>query len=171
MHTEQAQSTNQDYTLTDARQHSRQYKAIFHRYCRELSESDPTISQYDPDALAEENLSGSLDHPYLIESDGKTVGLVVFMDEEAPGDSDSCHSYLGEIFVEKPYRRQGIAGRIAEAFFASQAYDVGLCYVRGSAAEDFWKNTVKKLGYAYEIFTEDEIRDFMHICTAKQHKS
>lgn len=44
--------------MTDARQ----YKAEFARYCRELSESDPSISQYDPDELAEENLHSSLDH-------------------------------------------------------------------------------------------------------------
>lgn len=160
---QQKQSIAAGFTLTDARQHPQQYKTMFCRYCKELSESDPTIAQYDPDALAEENLQSTLDHPYLIAVDGETVGLVVFMDEEAPRDHDACHAYLGEIFVEKPYRNRGIAGRIARDFFAAQEFDAGLCYVRGSAAEEFWRSTVARLGYTYEIFTEDEIRDFMHI--------
>lgn len=152
-----------EYTLLDARQHPQQYKELFCQYCRELSESDPTISQYDPDMLAEENLHSDLDHPYLIKVGGEVVGLTVFMDEEAPGDENSCHAYLGEMFVQRPYRRRGIAGRIAGEFLAAQEHDAGLCYVRGSAAEKFWQNTVSRLGYPYEIFTEDEIRDFMHI--------
>lgn len=154
----------QFYTLMDARQHPLQYKERFCLYCRELAQSDPTIAQYDSHALAEENLQSSLDHPYLIAVDGKPAGLAVFMDEEAPQDDSSCHAYLGEIFVCEPYRRQGIAGRIAGEFFAAQEYDAGLCYVRGSAAEKFWQDTVTRLGYAYEIFQEDEIRDFMHVC-------
>lgn len=98
----------EDYTLTDARQHPQQYKSIFHQYCRELAENDPTMSQYDSDELAEENLNSSLDHPYLIEAEGELIGLVVFMDEEVPRNADSCHSYLGEIFVRKPFRNRGI---------------------------------------------------------------
>lgn len=159
----QCHSAAADYTLLDARQHPLQYKELFVQYCAELLESDPTIAQYDPNALAEENLQSSLDHPHLIAVDEEPIGLVVFMDEEATRNEDSCHSYLGEIFVRMPYRRRGIAGRIARDFFAAQEYDVGLCYVRGSAAEKFWQSTVTKLGYAYEIFTEDENRDFMHI--------
>lgn len=152
-----------DYTLFDARQAPQQYKALFCQYCKELSESDPTMSQYDPNTLAEENLQSSLDHPYLIAVDGEPIGLVVFMDEEAPRDNRACHSYLGELFVRKPYRNRGIAGRIARDFFAAQEHDVGLCYVRGSAAEGFWLNTIAQLGYEYEVFTEDEVRDFIHI--------
>lgn len=156
-------STEPDYTLLDARLHPQQYKTMFQEYCTELSESDPTISQYDSGTLAEENLCSSFDHPYLVAVGGEPVGLVVFMDEEAPRNEDSCHSYLGEIFIRRPYRRRGIAGLIAGDFFAAQEYDAGLCYVRGSAAEKFWQSTVTRLGYGYEIFSEDELRDFMHI--------
>ena len=124
-----------------------------------------------PEALADENLQSCLDHPYLIESGRGTVGLVVFMGEEEPRNEDSCHSYLGEIFVRKTYRRCGIASRIAGDFFAAQEHDAGLCYVRGSAAEEFWKNTIARLGYEYEIFTEDEIRDFMHIYLHHRRKN
>lgn len=163
MNTEKAKSIAAGYELLDARQHPQQYKELFAQYCAELSESDPTIAQYDSNALAEENLQSSLDHPYLIAVDGKIAGLVVFMDEEAPQNENSCYAYLGELFVQKSYRRHGIAGRIAGEFLAAQEHDAGLCYVRGSSAEKFWQNTVSRLGYTYEIFMEDENRDFMHI--------
>lgn len=159
-------------TLLDARQYPQQYKALFCQYCKELSESDPTIAQYDPNALAEENLQTGLDHPYLIEAEGEMVGLVVFMEEETRRSEDSCHSYLGELFVRKPYRNRGIAGKIAGAFLEAQPYDVGLCYVRGSTAETFWRNAMARFGYDYETFEEDEIRDFIHIRLrhrAKEH--
>lgn len=159
---EKQQKQRTAYTLLDARQSPQEYKELFTQYCTELLENDPTIAQYDPNALAEENLQSSLDHPYLIEAEGKAVGLVVFMDEESPRD-DACHAYLGEIYVEKPCRRRGIAGRIARDFFAAQEHDAGLCFVRGSAAEDFWRDTLTRLGYEFEVFEEDEVRDFLHI--------
>lgn len=162
MNIEKTQCTTSGYTLTDARQHPQAYKTLFRQYCGELSESDPTMAQYDPNELAQENLQSRLDHPFLIEAEG-AIGLVVFMDEEAPRNADSCHSYLGELFVCKPWRNRGIAGRIAEDFLAAQEYDAGLCFVRGSAAEDFWRDTLTRLGYEFEVFEEDEVRDFLHI--------
>lgn len=151
------------YSLLDARQHREQYKELFCRYCLELSESDLTIGEYEPNELAEENLQSSVDHPYLIMVGEETAGLVVFMEEESPRDKKSCYSYLGELFVKNAFRNRGIASAVAYDFFSSQSHDSGLCYVRNSAAEDFWLKLMEKLGYEYEIFEEDEIRDFMHI--------
>lgn len=152
-----------NYSLIDARLYRERYIDLFRQYCDELLQSDSSLSQYSFSALAEENLQSDSDHPYLIESNGETAGLVVFMDENSPQDNSSCYSYIGELFVLEQYRRHGIASHIVADYLASQKHDVGLCYVRGSAAERFWLNQVKTLGYAYEVFIEDEVRDFLHI--------
>lgn len=152
-----------DYTLTDARLHREVYIDLFRQYCEELLESDPSIAQYDFAALAEENLQSDTDHPYLIQAEGETAGLVVFMDEEAPADEHSCYTYLGELFVLEKFRGRGIAGRIFRDHLASQKYDVGLCYVRGSAAERFWLKRISETGCPYKVCEEDAVRDFIHI--------
>lgn len=151
------------YILLDARQQREGYIALFRRYCEELLQSDSSLGQCDFAKLAEENLQSSCDHPYLIHVGDETAGLVVFMDEKDVQDDASCHTYIGEIYILEQFRGRGIAGRIAEDYLLRQKYDVGLCYVRGSTAERFWLNTMARLGYEYEIFTEDEIRDFIHI--------
>ena len=155
------------YTLTDARYRQEEYRALFGQYCRELAQDDPTMARCDPDALAEENLQSPTDHPYLIQTEGQTAGLVVFMDGESPQDG-GCESYLGELFVLPAFRRRGIASRVAADYLAARQGDVGLCYVRHSAAETFWKNRMQSLGYPCRVFREDDVRDFLRIYVQKK---
>lgn len=148
--------------LIDARTCCDEYIALFEQYCKELLTIDASMAQYDFAKLAEENLESDTDHPYLIELDGEFVGLVVTMDEEEP-EEGACHTYLGELFVLPAYRGRGIASRIAREYLAAQTHDVGLCYVRGSAAERFWLKRMTEWGYAYKVFEEDDVRDFLYI--------
>lgn len=150
-----------EYDLIDARLCSDEYIRFFMQYCDELVKEDSSLKQYDFTELAKENLNTRQDHPYIVKALGESAGLVVFMDED---DKESvCKSYIGELYILPKYRRHGIGGKIAEKYLLSQKYDVGLCFIRGSFAEKFWKTRMSQLGYSYKISREDEVRDFMHI--------
>lgn len=152
-----------EYILKHAEEDTKKYHELFRQYCMELAEEDPTILEYDPDELAQENLESIQDHPYFIISENNMAGFVVFMDEpDDPGEND-CHTYLGEIYILKEYRCQGLAGKVAGDFFDAQAYDSGLCYIKGSYGEKFWLNLMKRKHYRYKICKEDDIRDFIHV--------
>lgn len=157
------------YRLIPAEDQPDVYRQLFALYCQDLQTDDPTIANYDPAVLAEENLSADTDRPYLIYVEDQPAGLVVFMDEAAQVGEDDCHTYLGELFVLPAFRKHGIAGSIAEAFFDAQDHDSGLCYIVGSPAEAFWKKLMKRKNYSYFIAKEDDIRNFIHLSLRKKH--
>ena len=136
-----------NYQLIPAEDQPDLYRQLFALYCRDLQKDDPTIAEYDPAVLADENLCADTDHPYLIFVEDQPAGLAVFMDESAPVGEEDCHTYLGEIFVLPAFRNRGIAGSIAETFFDAQDYDSGLCYIVGSPAEAFWKKLFNAHAY------------------------
>lgn len=151
------------YQLIDAKLMKEEYINLFQQYCAELLLEDATIAQYDPKELARENLTEETDHPYLITVNGELAGFVVFSDEAAPVGEKDCHTYINELFILESYRKSGLGSQVAIDYFETLQYDTGLCYIRGSIGEKFWLTLMKRHGYRYDIFKEDEIRDFIHI--------
>lgn len=152
-----------EYQLIDAADSREKYIELFKRYCEELLKEDPTISQYDYAELAIENLDKECDRPCFISVSEEIAGFVVFMDEtESTGDND-CHTYIGELFILPEYRKRGIAGKVVCDYIDSLEYDTGFCYIRNSYAGNLWIRLLNQKGYRYDIFKEDEVRDFVHI--------
>lgn len=151
------------YQLMDANLLKEEYVSLFRQYCAELLLEDATISQYDPEMLAGENLTERTDHPYMITVDGDFAGFVVFSDESAPVTEKDCHTYINELFILESYRKSGLGSQVAVDYFDTLRYDTGLYYIRGSMGEKFWLTLMKRHGYHYDIYKEDEIRDFIHI--------
>lgn len=151
------------YKLIEVSNQREKYIDLFRIYCEELEKEDPALKEYDYTSLATENLESESDTPLFIYCDNEIAGFVVFMDETEEVDDADCHTYIGELFVLPKYRKRGIAGKIVCDYIDSLEYDTGFCYIRDSYAGNLWIRLLNSKGYNYDIYKEDDVRDFVHI--------
>lgn len=151
------------YKLIDVADQRERYISIFRSYCEELEKDDQTLKNYDYTELAVENLESESDFPFFIYCGEEIAGFVVSMNETGEVSDTDCHTYIGELFILPQYRRCGIASKIVCDYIDTLKYDTGFCYIRDSYAGNLWIRLLNSKGYRYDIYREDEIRDFVHI--------
>lgn len=103
------------------------------------------------------------DASYVIMVGDKKAGLFVCsVPDEPVGDTD-CASYLQELFLLPEFRGRGIARDIFCGFIERQKRDTGFCFVPESESGKYFIRLLKEAGYSYDLYQEDEVRQFCHV--------
>lgn len=111
---------------------------------------------HGPDALSLELLE-SWRHPYLLRAEGHLAGFAI-LDERSRLTGDTTVMDVGEFFVLRKYRRQGIGSACAALAFDLFPRKWEVCQVaKNSAATAFWRKAI--LSYTGGRFQETLLDD------------
>lgn len=173
---ENANDEKDGYHLEPAEHHLKESRKLFDAYIEELSLYNPWLAtQKDENGnYLSKIYEGFLKEPekkmFLVFVGGKAAGFAVVSVPKAEEEPDGCISYIEELYIEKEYRKKGIAKDIVKRFLRQQKGKSGFCVLKkNEIADTIWEDLLKKEGYSYKK-NGDENLWFYQVDTGRTQK-